>query len=84
MFWFLVLGHQKLDLELNPDPELGKMLDPDPHLINADPQPSVQDIQLFLYLCVFCSFRPHIGRNCKTISIFESVGNTRAINSRTR
>jgi hypothetical protein len=28
-----------LDSELDPDPQLGKMLDPDPHLINADPQP---------------------------------------------
>jgi hypothetical protein len=34
-----------LDLELDPDPhwdlnpELGKMLDPDQHKINADPQP---------------------------------------------
>jgi hypothetical protein len=28
-----------LDSELNPDPQLEKILDPDPHQINADPQP---------------------------------------------
>ena len=28
-----------LDSELDPDPQLEKMLDPDPHYINADPQP---------------------------------------------
>jgi hypothetical protein len=35
-----------MDLELHPapypDPQLGKMLDPDPHQINADPQPWIQ------------------------------------------
>ena len=29
----------KLDLELDPDRHSEKLLDPDPHKINADPQP---------------------------------------------
>jgi hypothetical protein len=33
------LAIKTLDSELDPDPQLGKMLDPDPHKINAYPQP---------------------------------------------
>ncbi len=38
---FHILVIKTLDSELDPvpDPQLGKMLDPDPHKINADPQP---------------------------------------------
>jgi hypothetical protein len=45
MFFILFLVIKTLDSELDPDfypdpdPKLGKMLDPDPHYINADPQP---------------------------------------------
>ncbi len=39
-FQFLVIT--TMDSELDPDPQLGKVLDPDPHLINADPQPSLK------------------------------------------
>jgi hypothetical protein len=35
-FQFLVI--KTLDPDRDPDPQLEKMLDPDPHLINADPQ----------------------------------------------
>ncbi len=37
LFKFLFI--QTMDSELDPDPQLGKMLDPDPHEINADPHP---------------------------------------------
>jgi hypothetical protein len=33
--FFSILDHQTLD----PDPQLEKMLDPDPYYINADPKP---------------------------------------------
>ncbi len=42
--FFSILGHQTLDPDpgsgiRNPDRQFEKMLDPDPHLINADPKP---------------------------------------------
>ncbi len=37
-----------LDSELDPDPQLGKMLDPDPHSFNADPQPCLEGFPLLL------------------------------------
>ena len=33
----------KLDLNMDPDPHSEKMLDPDPHKMNADPQPCLSD-----------------------------------------
>jgi hypothetical protein len=38
-YFFKFLVNKTLDSELDPDPQLGKRLDPDPHWINADPQP---------------------------------------------
>ena len=35
----------KLDLDLDPDPDSVKLLDPDPHKMNADPQPCIQEYQ---------------------------------------
>jgi hypothetical protein len=42
------LAIKTLDSELDPDPQLGKMLDPDPHSMNADAQPCLEGFPLLL------------------------------------
>ena len=38
MFFSTNLVKLDLDLDLDPDPDSEKLLDPDPHKMNADPQ----------------------------------------------
>jgi hypothetical protein len=52
--FFSILGHQTRIR--NPDPQLEKMLDPDPHKINADPQPCAL-VQILIWIGLFIPIR---------------------------
>ena len=81
IFLLLLVNLVKLDLDLDPDPvpHSEKLLDPDPHNINADPQPWYTVVSSFFVdtvsqvgLFYFCHFIDHFV-HCRSAYLCQAL-----------